>query len=119
MKFPSFPGSGAAAVSLDFPYPGVFLTFLAAPAPPATGAITSAGDVVARDVVPTVTELLTACPKQPLWTSFRDENTGERTSCKKKVTFWGFFPVVPQLTGPVPCVHTGSLKYSPGELTGP
>lgn len=78
-----FPGSGAADVPLCFPHPGVLLTFLTAPAPPAPGTVTGAGDVVARDVVPTVTELLTACPKQPLRTSFRDENTAERTSCTK------------------------------------
>lgn len=63
---------------------GCRLTFLAAPAPPARGTITSAGDVVARDVVPAVAVLLTACPEQPLRTSFRDANTGERTSYTKR-----------------------------------
>lgn len=114
-----FPGSGAVDVSLGFSYPGVFLTFLAPPAPPAAGAVTNTSDVVARDIVPTVTELLTACPKQPLRTSFREENTAERTSCTKKVTFGGFFPIILQLAGCVSCAHTGRLKYSHGELTGP
>lgn len=113
-----FPGCGEADFSLGFPYPGVFLTFLAAPAPPATGAVTNTSDVVARDVVPTVTELLTACPKQPLWTSFRHANRAERTSFTKNVTFWGLFPSS-STAGSVSCAHTGRLKYSHGELTEP
>lgn len=62
------------------PPQGCRLTFLAAPAPPATGAIASASNVMARDVVPAVAGLFAACPEQPLRTSFRGANRGETTS---------------------------------------
>lgn len=65
MKLLSVPGAGVVVGALG----DAALTFLAAPAPPAAGTVTSTRDVMARHRVPTVTALLTAGPEQPLRTS--------------------------------------------------
>lgn len=64
-KLPSVPGAGVVVGALG----DAALTFLAAPAPPAAGTVTSTRDVVARHRVPTGTALLAARPEQPLRTS--------------------------------------------------
>lgn len=99
------------APALSARLPGCWLTLLTAPAPPATGAIASASNVVARRVVPTVAGLFTACSEQPLWTSFRDATTGETTSYTKKKGDVGLFHCRI-------CRHTTlftSLSFLPGQ----